>query len=431
MTDGGAAREMNDTWGGATHPDVAQRAPDALAAPVLFVLVVVALLVRLALPAPLINLYIPYTLETGAFYEKLHIGTYLLLSLAPLGLAIKPLRLRADELPIVRALLRFSLAIIGIAALLLAIGRGGPAVIFVDTYLSAALAGLLLFMLPPPARRLVGYVVLALFVASALVGILETATRQRFMPYDMAELGFRPTGFAGHPLMLGLLSCAAIGFAFTLPMPWQVRFAAVAVLLIGTLAAEARIATLMSAASLILLALTAKWHGLTRRQSRRAKVILVVVLVLLAVPLVFVLQAAGLMSRLAEGLYDESSQARIIIYQIFDFVSLRDVLLGADIAWIERLAFDELKLEIIESSPVVFIFMLGLPGAVVFTVLLARFFIKLCQAAPPGAVVGTIVFIITALSNNTLSTKTASVTAIVVLLVAAQAMIDRRAAPLR
>ena len=37
------------------------------------------------LPAPLINLYVPYTLETGAFYEKLHIGSYLLFALLPLA----------------------------------------------------------------------------------------------------------------------------------------------------------------------------------------------------------------------------------------------------------------------------------------------------------------------------------------------------------
>ena len=72
----------------------------------------------------------------------------------------------------------------------------------------------------------------------------------------------------------------------------------------------------------------------------------------------------------------------------------------------------------IESAPVVITLLLGLPLAIVFTILVGWTIFRLVKGAPLAAWIGTSAFLLTSLSNNTLSSKTPVVTIIVVLLVA-------------
>lgn len=395
-------------------------ATERIVGTLLHIAVMLAILVRIAVPPTILNLFINYSTEAGAIYEKIHPGSYLILLLLPVALLVRPLRIFPEELPVVRGLVAFTAGAILTALLLIPMGRAGSAGYFIDTYVVAGAGGLLLYTQPALARLNIAGAVIGLIALSAVIGVFEAATHSRVLPYDLAELEFRPTGLAGHPLMLGLLSCSAIGFTWAMPWSIKWRIGFVALFIIGTVAAEARFATIMASLTAILIMLLSSWPGFTPRQRRRGKVFTLILIVVATVPGFLLLQALGLMNRLNSGLVDESTMARIDIYSIFNYVTLRDVLLGADMNWITQIVNEQIGIEIIESTPVVLIFQLGLPGAIAFTALTIFLFWRLCRAVGIPERLSTLAFFITALSNNTLSTKTASVLAIVVLLVALQ-----------
>lgn len=386
----------------------------------LHIAVLFAILVRIAVPPTLLNLFISYSTEAGAIYEKIHPGSYMILLLLPIALLLRPIRVFVEELPALRALVAFTAGATLTAILLVVLGRAGSAGYFIDTYVVSGAGGLLLYTLPATGRLNIAGAVIGLLALSTLLAIFEAVTHSRVLPYDLAELEFRPTGLSGHPLMLGLLSCSAIGFTWAMPWSARLRVMVIALFLVGTVAAEARFATIMASLTALLIMLLSRWSGFTARQQRRGKLVMLAFVAVAAIPGLFLLQTLGFLSRLNSGLVDESTMARIDIYTIFNYVGLRDIVFGADMAWITRIVNEEIGIEIIESTPVVLIFQLGLPGALAFSALTIFLFWRLCRAVGLPERLSTLAFFATALSNITLSTKTASVLAIVVLLVALQ-----------
>jgi hypothetical protein len=141
--------------------------------------------------------------------------------------------------------------------------------------------------------------------------------------------------------------------------------------------------------------------------------------VALAIPAaLIVLYALGLFGRFQNGLIDESALARVSIYRLFELVSWKEILFGADIGNIRRLAFFHFDLEFIESSLVMFVFQFGLIGTVIFLVVLARTFMVLLSGAGRFVYIGTAAFFVAAFGNNSLSTKTPNILMIMLLIVA-------------
>ncbi|MFN3764314.1 MAG: hypothetical protein ACK4R3_01965, partial [Aliihoeflea sp.] len=135
-------------------------------------------------------------------------------------------------------------------------------------------------------------------------------------------------------------------------------------------------------------------------------------------PAIGLLIGAGFLDRFEGGLIDESAMARLDVYRVFEYVSWADILAGTDIAIIQKIVETRIDLLYIESTPVILIFQLGLPGALFFTGLVVYLFAHLLRLNGRAATIGTAIFFIVALSNNHLSTKMATVTMVVVMLVA-------------
>jgi hypothetical protein len=117
--------------------------------------------------------------------------------------------------------------------------------------------------------------------------------------------------------------------------------------------------------------------------------------------------AMGALSRLEGGLVDQSSQARVDVYRVFEFMSWRELLFGTDLTRIQRLARDIFNLPFIESSPVVFTVQFGLFGAILFALLLGNLYRALLRGRSTIVVLGTLMYFGLALTNNQLSVKSA------------------------
>lgn len=385
---------------------------------VLVLLVAVALLVRFTISPQLVDRVMNYTRDTGSFYEKLHFGTYAIFLLTPFVLFTRPFFLRADEIVKFRWLFRYMLWMLALVAYLVATGRAGSSGFLIDSYVVAAAAGLMMFGLNEGYRRGLGDVVLAMLILSALIGIGEAVTKQRLLPYDAIELEFRPIGLADHPLGLGALCATAIGFVPLTRWRVWIKVAAVFLLFVGCAASGARFALLTSGAEVILMLMFLPWPKLERRRARWAKVVVLLMTLIGGGALFAVMSAAGLLNRFANTLFDANFMVRVSIYDVFNYVSWSDLLFGMRAEDLLAIVQQTLHLPTIESAPVTLILLLGLPLAIVFTVLLAWTIFRLLKGAPVAAWIGTAAFLAACLSNNTLSGKTPVVAILVVLLIA-------------
>lgn len=381
-----------------------------------FILTVAAFALRFCISPELMNRLVDYTSEGGALYEKLHFGTYAIFALLPLVLFTRPVFLQGDEIAKFRDLVRFCGMMVLLVAFLILTGRPGSSGIFIDTYLVAGVAGLVLLAQNAGMRRRIGDLVLGLSLVNAAMGVFEAATRTRILPYTANEEVFRPVGLTEHPLTLGLICAASIGFVALTRWPVWAKVVAVLLLFIGTAAAGARFALLLAAAEIVVLLVLVPW-GLARTAERKAKFAALLLTLLAGAALLAVLAAGGFLSRFSDGVVDENFYARTDIYRIFEYVGWKDILFGADLNAIMKLVNDKLNLPFIESTPVYLTFQLGAILALVFAGVVFWLLWRLLRHQARPAWIGTAVFLAAALSNNTLSSKTPVVTIFVVLLV--------------
>jgi hypothetical protein len=272
--------------------------------------------------------------------------------------------------------------------------------------------------LPPALSEKVGALLIAFVVVSASIALGEVALQRRLLPYWATELSFRPTGLTEHPLMLGLFNATAISFVPLTRWRPVVKLAAIGVLLLSTLASGARLASLGALASAFAVLLLSELPSVPRSKVLQLK-LLALIAAILAVPVgLMALVQLGLLDRFQDGLLDDSAMARVSIYGLFGLASWNEILLGADIARMRRLAFEHFELEYIESSLVMFVFQFGLIGTTVFLLFLARTFVILVSGAGTLVVLGTCTFLLIASSNNALSSKSPNVLFITLLILA-------------
>jgi hypothetical protein len=377
-----------------------------------------AFLTRFVITPQLMNRVVGYTTEEGAFYEKLHFGTYAVLLLLPVVLLTRPFQLRDDEIGKFRALVRYGALMLALIVFMYVTGRPGPAVFLVDTYLVAGASCLILLVLGPHARRLLGDMTLIFLILSAVVGTLEALTQQRIMPYEAVELQFRPVGLSEHPLALGLGCAMAVGFVALTRWPVWLRVAAVFVLFIGVAASGARAALLVTVLEIFALILFVRWPRLSPRHERQAKLAVILFTGGAGALMVALLFSAGLLSRFSETIFDENFFVRVSIYDVFNHVTFEQVMFGMDGAELVKIVTETLRIPTIESAQVVIILLFGLPLALLFTWLVLWLFLRLLRHAPAAAWIGVAATLAAALSNNTLSSKTPVVMMMLVLVMA-------------
>ncbi|MCF6113442.1 VpsF family polysaccharide biosynthesis protein [Mesorhizobium muleiense] len=377
-----------------------------------------AFLLRFTVSPQIMNMVVDYTADGGSFYEKLHVGTYAIFLLLPVVLFSRPFLLQGDEIGIFKALLLYSAVIFALVPYLFITGRAGSSGFIIDTYLVAGAAGLLMLALNAQVRRALGDLVLGMVILSAAMGTIEAVTQHRFLPYGLNELQFRPIGLSAHPLALGALCATVIGFVPLTNWRIWVRVLAIFVLLVGCAASGARAALLLAAAETLILLMFVPWARLSLKHQRQAKSVVLLFAVVGGAVLVAILFSGGLLNRFGNTIFDENFMARVTIYQVFGLVSWKDILFGMNVDDLLAIVNEKLHLPYIESAPVVIIMLFGLPIAVLFIVLVFWFIFRLLRGAPLPAWIGTMTFLLAALSNNALSSKSPEITIIVVLLLA-------------
>jgi hypothetical protein len=387
----------------------------------LFIVFTVLVLARICIANNLLDMMMSYSSEGGNLLEKIHPASWLMLLLAGL---VAP-RIASLSAPDDRNILHAMVIMMGLlccAALVPMIGSASSSLgvgYLVDSLLVAAVTACVLLLLPLHHRRKVGQIIITVLVLNSVLALWEFAFKQHFIPSIYEEWIFRSRGILTHPLSLGLSNAAAICFVFLTDWSAARKFVSIILLIAGTLAAGARTASIAS----VIAPLVAFFMigGPPSEAAVRGQIkVLVLLAVVFTSPLAWiVVNLTGLNDRFEMlGLVDASAQTRVVILQVFDFISWRDLIFGAGLQTLNRIALSTLRLPTVENSIVVFIFQFGLVGT---ACLVSGFLYALYTLARGTSIevkMALLTFLVVGLSANTFSTKGSEIMMTFVLAVA-------------
>ena len=274
----------------------------------------------------------------GPFFQKLHPSSYVVMAaffamLLRTGHPLDALMSQGRRWPGATVFLGFVLVLQAVILL-----KNYPLTYAIDTFLVPVLLFFVLAQLAPPEKRMLAYLVLAIFLANTALGFGEYATGEKLLSLeggsDVAEkiadsLDWRPTAIFGHPLRNAFLTglCVLILMTMTLPLRARLAFLAlqlVAMLLFGGRSSMAIIAVLvviMGAAGLVKLLLGRRFDIMAIPKALGGLVA--------AGAILFVLLSTGALDKVIERFeWDESAETRVSAIRMFEQFEPIDVLFG-------------------------------------------------------------------------------------------------------
>lgn len=373
------------------------------------ILFCIGLFPRILLSDGFLNLLYPYTTEGGNFIGKIHPGNYLMMFATGLLYLGPGLRFHADDVPLLRAVIVFLVVLSTICVFNFSQGRTGAAGYVLDIYVTTAICIVFVLAMPFQWRAVLGRLIVFMMVVNAVLAMIEFSLGRLLIPPTLIPAEFRPTGFLGAALNAGVVNLTVSIMLIGLRINTVLKVLGVAILVFGIFISGSRTAMIFSILAMPLSILMSA-HVRKEGFSTGVTAILLLAVAIIAVPaLYFVASELGLLSRFQTGYVDDSAQTRIDIYRVFEFVEWKDILFGANILEIRKIAQQTLGIEHIESPVIFFIFDMGLIGALCFVAVFANLLIALGRRTHPTIGIGLLFFVTLAATNNTLSSKVPSV----------------------
>jgi len=390
-----------------------------------FALVCLAVAGRVLAGDIFLNHYYPYTLEGGSLIGKIHPSNYLLGLAASIMYLGPGFRFRASDLPIVRAALILGFVVLAIGALNVAQGQFNSAGFVVDTYLGTIVGLMILLAMPYGWREIAGMLVLGVLAFNSVIAMGEFAAGRYVFSATVPPAEFRPAGLLGYALNVGVINMTAAILLASLHAPALLRIAAGCLFLVAVFISGSR-AALMVGAVLLPVVMVATAHLRKQGPSGGVTFVILALAAIAASPLIYVAASEfGLLARFADGVLDDSARTRLDIYQVFSHASWRDLMLGGDVNLVRQLALERYGIQHIESPIVTFVFVFGLPMTIFFVASLVWLLARIGYRAHPAIGLAMLAFLVVALTNNTLSTKTPVFFIVIILAIGARAHHDR------
>jgi hypothetical protein len=386
----------------------------------LFGALLVLAIIRLCVSSNILNLVMNYSSTGGMFLEKIHPASWALLVLTAVLVPRIANNAVWAERKIIVAML--TMATMTCLAAMVPLVNGSSDLglgYLVDSILTACAAASIMFVLSDADRRRIGHVLLSVLVLNSVLAIVEFSLKVRILPSPYEREIFRALGVLSHPLELGLCNAAAIAFVYMTRWSAARKLASVLVLIVATLAAGARTASVIAPIAAMAGFLLAKRPLPGLADDRHSKIIVVIAVVLLAPAAWSLIDLTGLNERFQVlGVADESANTRIVIFQVFELANWRDLIFGAGLETLQRLAQVELKIPSVENPIVVYIFQFGIVGTIFILTGLIVAVYALCKGTLPQVKIGLAAFFIVALSSNSLATKSPDLVLVFLLAVA-------------
>ena len=368
-----------------------------------------------------------YSMVANSFLERFHPATYAVL------LMLSSVVLSRDG---VDGLLRQArvawpatqmaiIALLCAAALTLSAGNTGLAYL-ADTFASPAILAVLLVGISPDRRVLAFRLATACLILNAAIAMAEAVTRSPLIGAPYSGEFFRATALLGHPLNNSLITAPAILLLIGGPGRIAGRVLGALVLLGGLLAFSGR-GALLSTIVFVGLGLAAEiLYTLTTGRLRMATMRVYAVLILMVpVFVVIIVLGTNIGDRLWAVLYfDQSANERVAVFSIFNDVPDDWLWYGASSDQIGSLVAAQLDIAGIENYWIYLLLQLGILKFVPFALAFLWFLGWLARGRGLYVALATLSFLVTSSGNNSLSSKTTAVGALVILVIGAAARRD-------
>jgi hypothetical protein len=378
----------------------------------LMALMVLALLLALLLPTPLLDQLTGYAEPGGMPLFKFHFYTYtLLLALLLVMLAVGLVRFTSEQAIEQPGVLQFAVVIVLCAGLtIIRQGVGGVANM-ANTMFTAPLAVMLAFYLDVERRRTLTALIIGFVTFNAVVGVCERIAGFNLFSFPgMGDEYFRATALMGHPLENAFVTSSVM---FLVPaMPWSTvkKSAVLATMLAGILAFGARssFATtlVLGCVATLFFATRALFRGEMRISTLASAPWIGLIAVGAGSALTFGTSLGERIVQLAK--IDASAQARIDVFKLFHYLSTSELLYGVDFAEINFLLKTYKDVAIIENCWIGLLLMLGGILFAVFAVSLLVFLRAIARGRGGFAFFAIVDFLLVASTSNSLRTQTAS-----------------------
>jgi len=339
----------------------AARAPD-LEEPI-FWLCGLTILLTFTLSAPLLNLFMPYSVAGGNFFEKFHPASWL----APVLLLLVLQDYAAGwRVPIGYLTWGFGLLCV-LIGLLAVRGKGALAATFIDIYLVPAILLLALSRLSTARVRTLLRLFIAIVAFNVLIVMLEFAVRQALLPREGYERFFRPAGMFAHPIMAGTLFYCAMFLTSRGVVSAGLTRPLMLLFLLG--AALCRVRGPLAMAVLILIVQII--HPAVGRRHMSEYVLDLGLVLLLPFAILAVFFSGAFDRILSLGFWEQSAQSRFSIFDTIHVLNHRQFWSGVDGYDVGQFLATQLTGgQVIEGAFVSFVFQAGFPVAVAVMVIL-------------------------------------------------------------
>ncbi|MGH6737156.1 MAG: VpsF family polysaccharide biosynthesis protein [Methyloceanibacter sp.] len=401
---------------------------------VLMALMWLVLLQMLLLPSPLLTLLTGYAEPGGGVpLFKIHFYTYTLaLAFAFVVAGAGLVRFMSQQIAERPGVIQFAAVVCFCAVITLSRQGMGGVAYMADTLLAAPLAVMLAMSLDEERRRRLTAFIIYFVTFNAIIGIVERIAGLNLLFVDLNDaLHFRATALLGHPLENAFVTSSMMFVAVAMPWPAWRKFLVLSICMAGILAFGAR----SSFAVTILLGITATvffgTRALLRGDMRFSTLVAAPWIALVAFVAGTALTLGTVLGERIVKLakFDQSAQARVDTFKVFDYLGPNELLYGVDFAELNFMLDINNDVKIIENCWIAILLLLGAVLFVLFAVSLLGFLRSIARGR--GAVAGFAVlsFLIVASTSNSLSTKSPSLALFAVAMVGIPLVARRRDAP--
>ncbi|MDE1900764.1 MAG: VpsF family polysaccharide biosynthesis protein [Alphaproteobacteria bacterium] len=297
-------------------------------------------------------------------------------------------------------------------------GPGGVGMIL-DTHIGMPIAALVFSYAPPSMRRRITLWFVAIVAVNSAIGIGESFTHLRLLPFDpswevLKQDYFRASALFGHPLSNAVITAVTLFVVIDLPLHPFLKAALIGEMLISLVGFGGRMALVVAVAGCALLGARALWasvtaHGLTVMRLTLALVAALAVPAIAGGALYAALHSdMGARLMAYDSLQDDSARVRVQSWKAPLLLSPEEVFFGVDGDRVDQISQ---QLDIASPTSDIenpWILMFMFLGAIMFTLWLcglAAVVRRLTSNASPALTMAVIGYFVIASSSNSFGRK--------------------------
>jgi hypothetical protein len=352
---------------------------------------------------------------------KVHPSNYLLIFIFLFSLISGEIRKSiiscSNEL---KSLFHFFLATITVSALSVYFNGISGVGYLIETHIIASTLGIMTYICSEKHKGIIKDTILIFILLNSMLAFVEFFFHRHLIGYPQYTTAsfFRSSAFLGHPLDNALITASAFFFIFSTKWNLTIKLLSSFFYEASLLCYGARTAVVISSITITIFLVVSFFKGFRKKTKYLELSAFIFFALIISLILFILIHDFGFGKRIfALDLFDESGAVRIKLFDIFHYVTNRELLTGISQTNISTLSTSLVGIQVIENFWVLFIILLGVPLGIFFIFFFVKMLFSLIYKQKLTSQLAAFTFILIASSNNSLASKSVSLTIIILLLV--------------